>query len=422
MKAGDPLGGDARGSVSKARLWLVVGACALFFFGLSTARDHGSGDRFTVLVLGVGAVSLALVFAGPVVTKLVGVVFVRRWRGPATLLAGRRLAGDPVAAFRGSAGLVVAVFTGSMALTMLPGLADQVPYSDDTWRAEAIVATGIGDPRQAETLQTQTETGQAVPITEGELGGYAALVARCADLAPLLNGLTCQPGPAIYHPTGMSQVTGDFQPHTGDRSAPRPDAPARTYPARGRNYIVIDPELLPPQRPTAAAALTNEANREQVHTAVVRALPGAHLQGKERDFWADTLMEDLNRATVIGLGIAALVGGAAAAVAAAGSVIDRRQTFAALIAAGTPVKTLGRALRREVVLPVLAATAGACAAGLVVGLGLVEITREITERGGFVLTPWFLVPVAVGLVVALVAASACGPVLRGIRPGDYASE
>ena len=127
-------------------------------------------------------------------------------------------------------------------------------------------------------------------------------------------------------------------------------------------------------------------------------------------------------AAMRGLSIAAVLGGIGAAVAAAGSVIDRRRTFGALIAAGTPIRVLGHALRREVVLPVFAVTIAACGSGIAVGIGLLTLARGLVGRGEMPITPWVLAPVAVGLVVALVAALACGPVLRGISPRDYAAE
>lgn len=73
-------------------------------------------------------------------------------------------------------------------------------------------------------------------------------------------------------------------------------------------------------------------------------------------------------------------------------------------------------------LPVFAVTLSACGTGIVVGLGLLIIARGLVGHGEMPITPWVLTPVAVGLVVALVAALACGPVLRGISPRDYAAE
>ncbi|MGZ3142323.1 FtsX-like permease family protein [Lentzea chajnantorensis] len=425
-----PLAAEEQRRVRSWRLVSIAVALGVFFLGIVYAQQAGGDSQFTVVLLGLGAVALALVLAGPVLTAQVGRFFVGRWRTPSTLLAGRRLAGDPVAAFRGSAGVVIAVFTGSMALTMLPGLESQVPFRDATWQGGAIVAEQVSSdlgPLRAAT------SAPVVPmldgfVSDGEEGrsGHYVVVGRCAEVATVLTGLDCRPGPAVYAP---EELRGDRFRTAGpgdEVTVPLPRRyETRAFTGAGRIFAVIDPEVLPQLagRVSMVGVPTTAENREVVHTALVGTLPGARLaDGEQRGLYGDTLMEDLRRATVIGLSIAAVLGGIGAAVAAAGSVIDRRRTFGALTAAGTPIRVLGRALRREVVLPVFAVTIAACGAGVAVGLGLLVLARGLVGHGEMPLTPWVVAPVAVGVVVALVAALACGPVLRGISPRDYAAE
>ncbi|MFD4642639.1 FtsX-like permease family protein [Lentzea sp. NPDC058436] len=423
-----PLAAEQKRKVRSWRLLMIAGAIGVFFLGITYAQQGGGGDRFTVVLTGLGAVAFALVLAGPVVTAWVGRFFVGRWRRPSTLLAGRRLSGDPVAAFRGSAGVVIAVFTGSMALTMLPGLESTVPGRDTTWKADAIVAEQVGVDVTPLRLVT---SAPIVTMLDGGLGngdpdhyGYNVLVGRCADVARVMD-LKCADGPAVYAPGKprwdhfrASSTDGELRAQLPAQYETRPFTPT------GRVEAVIDPELLPAVqgKVSLVGVPTTPENREAVHTAMIRALPGAPLSDEARGLRGDTLTEDLRRATVIGLSIAAVLGGIGAAVAAAGSVIDRRRTFGALIAAGTPIRVLAHALRREVVLPVFAVTIAACAAGIVVGLGLLTLARGLMGGEDLPLTPWVAAPVGVGVLVALVAALACGPVLRGISPRDYAAE
>ncbi|SEP93245.1 FtsX-like permease family protein [Lentzea xinjiangensis] len=418
-----PLAAEKKRTVRPWRLLTIAGGLAVFFLGVTLAGQLRGDNRFTLVLLGLGAVALALVLAGPVVTSWVGGFFVGRWRGPSTLLAGRRLTGNPVAAFRGSAGVVVAVFTGSMALTMLPGLESQVPYRDATWREDALVAEQVKHDLTSLRLAT---SAPIVTMLEGRVGddGHSAyaIVGDCEDMAKVLTGLTCRPGPAVYSSAPL--------PSTRFESADRETAlPAqyetRPFDGRGRVGVVIDRELLPAVagEVSMVGVPTTAENRDIVHTALIGTLPGARLvDGEQLDLYSDTLLADLERATVIGLSIAAVLGGIGAAVAAAGSVIDRRRTFAALIAAGTPIRVLARALRREVMVPVFAVTVAACGAGVAVGLGLLTVARGVVGHGEMPITPWVVAPVGVGVVVALVAALACGPVLRGISPRDYAAE
>ncbi len=425
-----PLAAEAQRKVRTRRLLMIVGALAVFFLGIQFAGEIRGDNQFTVVLIGLGAVAFALVLAGPVVTAWVGRFFVGRWRKPSTLLAGRRLSGDPVAAFRGSAGVVIAVFTGSMALTMLPGLESQVPYRDDTWSTDAIVAEQVTHDvtplRLATSAPIVTMLDGSVSTGDKNDYGTYVIVGKCAEVAKVLTGLTCQPGPAVY---ATNPLHGNEFRSTGPHDVVTATLPAqyetRPFSPHGRISVVVDTELLPSLAGKASmvGVQTTPENRDAVHTALVGTLPGVRLvDGEQRDLWGDTLMADLERATIIGLSIAAILGGIGAAVAAAGSVIDRRRTFGALIAAGTPIRVLGHALRREVMLPVFAVTLAACATGVVVGLGLLTIARELVGHGEMPITPWVLAPVGVGLVVALVAALTCGPVLRGISPRDYAAE
>ncbi|MDX8142771.1 FtsX-like permease family protein [Lentzea sp. BCCO 10_0061] len=421
-----PLAAEAKRKVRSWRLLTIAGALGVFFLGVMYAQQASGDGQFTVVLLGLGAVALALVLAGPVLTAWVGRFFVGRWRRPSTLLAGRRLAGDPVAAFRGSAGVVIAVFTGSMALTMLPGLESQVPYRDSTWLENAIVAEQVTHDITPLRLTTSAPIVTMLDgtIRSGDYGTYV-VVGDCADVAKVLTGLHCQAGPAVYAPGPLQG--NEFR--SSDKDTLTAQLPARyetrPFEGSGRVSAVIDRGLLPSlaSEVSMVGVPTTPENRDAVHTALIGTLPGVRLvDGEQRDLFGDTLLADLQRATIIGLSIAAVLGGIGAAVAAAGSVIDRRRTFGALIAAGTPIRVLAHALRREVMLPVFAVTIAACGAGIVVGLGLLTLARGLVGHGEMPITPWVIAPVGVGIVVALVAALACGPVLRGISPRDYAAE
>lgn len=417
---------------SPARLGLVVGAGAVFFLGLGAAREGGT----TIVLFGLAAVAVALVLAGPLVTAVVGRFFTRSWRKPSTLLAGRRLSDDPKAAFRAAAGVVLAVFTASMALVLFPALDRQIPYSDSTWRDDVLVAESVGGgTTQIAALRAELDrrgvTGAVVPMVTGYAtltdypreNGANVLIAPCQEAAKVLTALPggiCEAAPMIYAPEwqtdrlkGGARITLDTRDPAKSLAMP-PDLPVRAYQDYpGRSYVFIDPALIPglTAAPTSVAVVTGATDRVAVQNALLRSFPGAAVvSNRKTDLQGTALSEDLVRATVIGLAIAAVLGAVSAAVATAGSVIDRGRTFAALVAAGTPVRVLARALRAEVVLPVLLATAGAGVAGAAVGAGLTTIT------GGeeVVFTPWLAAPVALGLVVALAAAAACGPVLRKV--------
>jgi hypothetical protein len=388
-------------------------------------------------------VAFALILAGPLVTAVVGRVFTSRWSKPSTLLAGRRLTDDPKASFRSSAGVVLAVFTASLAMVMFPALEDKIEYSDGTWRDDVLVAQSIsGGEEQVAALHV--ELGRrgvfkgVVPMVEGyavlgegpDTSGAQVVIAPCAEAMKVLNGLppgTCQAGPMVYAPEWLSdKLKGGAKFTTNGTNGAEEKIPANLpihsyQPESGRSMIVVDPALLPGlvAAPNSAAVLTDPTNRTGAQVAMIGTLPGASVVSNRRiDLAGAAIEEDLWRATIIGLAIATVIGGVSSAVGAAGSVVDRRRTFAALVAAGTPVRVLTRALRAEVVLPVLVATFGACAAGAAVGVGLANLAR-----GKLILiSPWLVAPIALGLVVALVAAASCGPVLRKVTAQSYTDE
>ncbi len=425
---------------SPVRLVLLVGAGFVFFAGLGAARESGP----TTVLIGLAAVASALVLAGPLVTAAVGRFFTASWRKPSTLLAGRRLGDDPKAAFRSAAGVVLAVFTASMALVLFPALDRQVEHSDGTWRDDVLVAESVGggEPQIAALraeLGRRGVTGAVVPLVTGyatltdhpEEAGADVLIAPCREAAEVLAALAdgiCASAPMVYAPEwqvdrlkGGARMTLDTRDPASSLAVP-PNLPVRVYQVTsGRSYVFIDPALIPglTAAPSSVAVVTEPGNRAVVQNALLRAFPGAAVVSNRKvDLEGDALGEDLVRATVIGLVIATTLGAVSATLAAAGSVVDRRRTFAALVAAGAPVRVLTRALRTEVVLPVLLATAVAGAAGAAVGAGLTTITRG--EQ--VVFTPWLAAPIALGLVVALVAAASCGPVLRKVTAVSRSDE
>ncbi|MFB9905132.1 FtsX-like permease family protein [Allokutzneria oryzae] len=427
---------------SVARLLMIFAAGAVFFVGLGMAQTRG-GTTFFVLV-GLAAVAIALVFIGPLATSWVGKLFTSAWRTPATLLAGRRLRDDPKAAFRASSGVVLAVFAGSLALTMFPGLESRIGHSDDTWKDGVIVADASGVRSQQVSalradLATRGLTAPVLAVGEGRIGGTddgsgasaTAMVISCADAVKVrpIDISACQEGPAIYVPSGFRFDAGEivFRGYgVGAEKPSRVSLPAqvavREYRpnGNGRSAVFVDPALVPRDSLSVGSVvvLSSPQNEAVVRTAIVRNLIGAMIYSNDAyDARSSTLLGDLRRVTVIGLAIATVLGGMSAGVAAAGSVVDRRRTFGALIAAGTPVNVLVRALRREAMLPALVATVGAGVAGGLVGAGLLTLARGELE-----LSLWVVTPAVLGLVVALLAAAACGPVLRKVTARAYAEE
>ncbi|MEU3272255.1 FtsX-like permease family protein [Saccharomonospora sp. NPDC006951] len=435
-----PLGATAQHTKKPLHWWRLLPlplAGVFFMFAISTAEEAGS----VVPVLG----ALALVIAsaalvGPWVTSAIGGIFVKIWRKPSMLLAGRKLRDDPQGAYRASAGVVLAVFTGSMALTLLPSFeslgGSSSPFEDSVLYVATDSATaGHIVERTNRDLAAQGQRERAsgigeVVLTNGSSDtGQQAYVLDCTTAEELLRldmAGACAGRPGIYSPYTFSGGDlavsaiwdGKATPLTGE-------VPVRPVSMKGEgiNAVpIIDPAVMPagvtPEEVTVAVPTTS-ANYEVVRTALAGAANGAQIESRAARLDSqDSMLADLRRVTVIGLLAAAVLGGCSAAIATAGSVLDRRKTFGALIAAGTPVSVLARALRTEAAMPAMVATIGAGVVGMLVGMGL----YSLLEPGFVVLSPWLLAPVVLGIGVAVLAASVCKPALKRVGAEPLAEE
>ncbi|PRX47651.1 FtsX-like permease family protein [Prauserella shujinwangii] len=422
-----------------ARLLALPAAGGFFFAMVSASADSGGG--VLPVLAGLGLVIASAMVVGPWVTSAIGGVFLRIWRRPAMLLAGRRLRDDPKGAYRASAGVVLAVFTGSMALTLMPSLESMAgsssPFRDSVLYLEADRATATDVVRQTNdelARYGQDERALAlgqVTLRNGSDAIQPAIVADCATASVLLrfdmNG-ACSATPGIYsdYPLDPEQltVTGSWEAGTaGEPFAPgTPMRPILSNGAEISSTPIVDPAVLPEGvefQHALVAVPTTEENREVVRTALAGSAHGIEIQSREtRLDRQQGQLADLRRVTVIGLVAASLLAGCSAAIATAGSVMDRRRTFGALLAAGTPVRVLARAIRTEAAMPALVATVGAGAVGVIVAMGL----YSLIQPGAVVLTPWILAPVALGALVALLAASVCRPALNRVRSEPLADE
>ncbi|WP_246154515.1 FtsX-like permease family protein [Saccharopolyspora hirsuta] len=420
------------------RLLSLVAVAGFFLFGLYTARETGG---LGVLLASLAAVLLSASIVGPWLTGMLGSLFASMWRKPSVLLAGRRLRSDPQAAYRSVSGIVLAVFVGSMALTLLPSFEtfagggrsfkDSVLFVDVPTASAAELEQRVKDQLASSGSAATVVRAEKVVLEAPDGSSASGLVMSCQDAAATTRfGVgACAGPPAIRADAGQqlpntglkvksSPPVEATDPQVQEISLPDgvPVRPLGSQDPELGGSVLIDPALVPAftehGESTLAINPVNEADREKVRTALATALPGESFHSRElRLHEQQTMLGDLKRITAIGLGLTALLAGASAAITAASSVVDRRRTFSALIAAGTPVRMLGRALRTEAALPAMVATIGAGAAGTAVAAGIFTLFSGDTP---VVLSGWLLAPVVIGMVVAVIAASSSGPMLRRI--------
>ena len=115
-----PLGVSRRTATRPPGWWRVLPifvGIPLFIAAVVTNPGNPNGTR---ALIGLFLIMAGLVLGGSWLTMQISRVLARMARGPSALLAARRLSDNPKGAFRTSAGLVLAVFAGSLLACVVP--------------------------------------------------------------------------------------------------------------------------------------------------------------------------------------------------------------------------------------------------------------------------------------------------------------
>ena len=180
--------------------------------------------------------------AGPWLTMAGSALLARRASRPAALLAARRLAASPRAAFRSISGLILAVFTATVTVAVISSMTASHALQTAAPAGKDILVTDLGSASQQNP--TGPPSGVAVPPSlagrlRGVPGVSAVLVSHldpfgtaddslvdCGQLARLPALGTCAPGATV--------AAVDFQPHGATASAHREAWPAVSMTASRR--------------------------------------------------------------------------------------------------------------------------------------------------------------------------------------------
>ncbi|WP_233508153.1 FtsX-like permease family protein [Spongiactinospora gelatinilytica] len=294
----------------------------------------GIGYGAFVIMLGLGFLSINL--AGPWVVGLIGRITTATARGPARLLAGRRLVDDPRAAWRTVSGVALTGFVAGFLGLLSP-------------------SGGLMGVRPAGELRLE------VPARE------VAAVAKAADARLATAGV---PATVVVSGPGKDQVD------------PREKSPAKAS-EKGTGKAAA--RLL-----TAKLERDDPATVDRARTALAGLSPG-HSATSPADDGREggMLLNDVRTGTIVVLTVSFLVAVASAGITAASSILDRRQTYALLRLAGTPLSVLDRARRAETLIPLTVMGGGSVLAGVVCGLpimaGAVSVTGAVVLVGCVVL-------------------------------------
>ncbi|MEU8379581.1 ABC transporter permease [Streptosporangium sp. NPDC048865] len=341
-----PLGVAKRETPPAMRFVRVVALLA----ALVAVPALGRGAEAGVVAAVIGCAFLCVNLAGPWVVALIGRITTRRARGPARLLAGRRLTDDPRSAWRTVSGVAMTGFVAGFVGLLAPG---GVVF--DGPRAE--LRLSVPSARAAEVTAEARERLSAAGV-RAEVG----LVGR--------DGRAGDGGDKVIT---VSVGRGD----TGSGSG-----------AEG---------------PVDMAAV------DRARTALEGLVPGRGATlAADDDRLTAQILDDIGTGTVIVLAVSFLVAIASAGITAASSVLDRRQTYALLRLAGTPLEVLDAARRAETLIPLTVMGGGTIAIGVFCALPFAAVAMNVT--GAVIL----LVCVVLGFAGVIGAGAASAPLLRSV--------
>jgi hypothetical protein len=438
-----PLGVHRHLSSATPRAWrlapLLAGVCELAYF-VSVGKPSTTGKQIEAYGAGFLLVMIGLLIAGPWLTAAGSRVVARRANHPATLIAGRRLADNPRAAFRSVSGLIIALFITTTALgviTTIVGYHDAATGGTDgrDLVAEDFVSQPLGALPSGLVSRLATTPGvrgvvvvHAVhvgpsvasgaggpggPVGPGGPGsGPATGLVACADLAHIPTLGRCEPGANVaaipwLSGGGIGSSHSPLGANIVRPAAPVIPAQVQALPVRSL-YVDTDGS-------TAAV--------ERVRTALETSLPrspdtitppstlGEISPTAQQELAGYKRLADV--AIVASLPIAAC----SLAVSVAAGLTDRKRPFSLLRLTGTPLGVLRRVVALEAAVPLVVVSVLSAGSGLVAAdLFLrAQLSESLHAPGGA-----YYAAVGIALVVAFGIIAATLPLLERMTGPEVA--
>jgi hypothetical protein len=201
-----PLGVARRTTPKPPGAWrvlpLLAGFADLGFFVVN-GKPVSPSTQVKAFVPGYLLIIVGLVIAGPWLTMAAARVMARWTNRPATLIAARRLADDPRAAFRAVSGLVLALLITTAAVVAI-ATQDTV---DQTKFGSGAVVNMLTDQLADQQPGNSDQTGAAT-TGSGSAGAVAPLAARLRGIAGVQGLVVVRAKPGLFIP-GTFQGLGE---------------------------------------------------------------------------------------------------------------------------------------------------------------------------------------------------------------------
>ncbi|WP_433206887.1 FtsX-like permease family protein [Dactylosporangium sp. CS-047395] len=351
-----PLGVVRQVTPKPPRAWrlipMAVGLLELAYF--IGRRPETSSGQTAAFLPGFLLVMIGLVIAGPWLTMTAARLLARRARRLPTLVAARRLADNPQAAFRAVSGVMLALFVVSVATGVIGTMNDERGVHYGRLAAVTLVQfTGREGLPADLTLPPVEGVTFAVTLPRNPDDGPSNLIA-CADLARIPQYGACPAGAQYAQIWG--NLVGFDQVRTGVGAA-------TVWPASPLTAAQV--AQLPPD--TLVVGLDGDpATTERARTAMVLAFPDYEvppMTDVERGSNARTQMALFQRLANVIMLFSLPIAGCSLAVSVASGLADRRRPFSLLRLTGVPLRMLRRVVALESAVPLLAVAVLAGATG-----------------------------------------------------------
>jgi FtsX-like permease family len=436
-----PLGVAQRVTPRPPRAWrlipLLAGLAELTYF-VAAGHPRTTGGQVQAFVPGFLLIMAGLIIAGPWLTMVAARLMARRARRPATLIAARRLADNPLAAFRAVSALFLALFVTTVAVGVITTIvADRGAPSggaaaSDTLTAQLGYGQGEaihiqGRPASApvsNALLTQLHSirgvqavalihtdplGTTIPAAKMGLrpsfGSVPAALISCAQLShiPLLGRCPAGAQAASIPSTGFLGM---------DHSLASTTWPAAAISAQHLQRIPVQAIFVGTNGSASAI--------ERARTALELAypyLPAPPATIGEFSVQATRTTLEYEQLAEVVILVSLPIAGCTLAVSVAAGLTDRKRPFSLLRLAGAPLGVLRRVVALESAAPLL------ITALVATGLGFLAAGLFVSSQLGYPLRPpgaEYYVIVLAGLAASLGIIAATFPVLDRITGPETA--
>jgi ABC-type antimicrobial peptide transport system permease subunit len=458
-----PLGVSRRVTPPAPRTWRVIPLLAgivLFVVGLAVTTPRSIGAPvFPGLIL----ILIGLVVGGPWLTERAARLFARFMKGASSLLASRRLADNPKAAFRSVTGLVLAVFLGTVVAGLLPAVNSTTATPSANALSNVLLDGFMSAPVCGNNVNCTGGGGPGGDLGPGDVpAGASRARQRMAleGLPPraggrLVSQLQAYQGATVVPIYSMPQdgnpndlgnnnaiVSCEALRHLAalGQCAPGLKAvEASTFQLFSDNPSFSTTAIVDQSSPEASDSFTglylqavlvkvnNSTTLERVRTFLVTHTTQSASGTAPRTFGEavqarEGVANTVQRLVYIAVALTLLVAGCSLAVAVGGGLVERKRPFTLLRVSGTPAATLYKVVFLEAVFPLAAATLVAAATAY--GISVLTVSKMApTGTPVPVLGHVYYLTMGTGLAVSLIVILVTLPLLGRITgPGSVRFE